>query len=76
MFSIEEPEFDTSTYLGRFRRNKQICNPFIAFYSNKRILEMQEMVECQMRKEEDYFQRTGQRKILTSVEDIKQLRKA
>lgn len=34
MFSVEEPEFDTSTYLGRFRRNRQICNPFIAFYSN------------------------------------------
>lgn len=34
MFSIDEPEFDTSTYFGRFRRNRLITNPLIAFYSN------------------------------------------
>ena len=40
LFSIDESEFDTSTYQGRFRRNRLICNPFIAFYPNSRIVEM------------------------------------
>ena len=34
------------------------------------------MVERQRAKEEECFRKTGQRKILTSVEDIKKLRKA
>ena len=34
------------------------------------------MVEHQKAREEESFKRTGQRKVLTSVEDIKQLRKA
>jgi len=41
MFSIEDPEHDMSTYIGRFKSFRKICNPFIAFYSNSRIIQMQ-----------------------------------
>ena len=44
LFSIEDPEHDMSTYIGRFKSFRKICNPFIAFYSNTRIIEMQEML--------------------------------
>lgn len=40
LFSIDESEFNLSTYRGRFMRNRLICNLFIAFYSNSRIVEM------------------------------------
>ena len=40
LFSIEDPEHDMSTYLGRFKSFRKICNPFIAFYSNSKIIEM------------------------------------
>lgn len=76
LFSIDEPEFDTSTYFGRFRRNRLICNLFIAFYTNGQITKMQKMIEDQRQREEDQFHRTGQRKVQTSVEDIKSLRRA
>lgn len=47
LFSIDEPEFDTSTYYGRFRRNRLICNLFLAFHTNSQIVDMQNMIEAQ-----------------------------
>ena len=44
LFTIDDEEFDTSTYKGRFQKNRLICNPFIAFYSNSRIVEMQNLI--------------------------------
>lgn len=54
-FSIDEPEFDMSTYKGRFMKNRQFCNPLIAFYSNSRISEMQQLIEKQRSREEESF---------------------
>ena len=36
-FTLEEPEFDTSTYVGRFKQFQKNCNPLYAFYSNTKI---------------------------------------
>lgn len=38
LFTIEEPEYDQSTYQGRFMSFVKVCNPLIAFYTNTRIM--------------------------------------
>ena len=73
-FTIEEPEFDSSTYVGRFKAQLKSCNPLYAFFSNKQILEMKSMIQLQKDKEADHFKNTGQKKILMSEEEIKKLR--
>jgi len=40
LFSIEQPEFDQSSYQGRFMSFVRVCNPRLAFCSDHRILEM------------------------------------
>jgi len=44
-FTITTPEYNEKTYLGRFMAFRKTCNPFIAFYPNKRILEMKKLIE-------------------------------
>ena len=39
-FTISEPEFDQSTYYGRFRSFQKSCNPRNALYTNKQIADM------------------------------------
>jgi len=51
LFSIEDPEHDMSNYVGRFLSFRKICNPFIAFYDNSRIKQMQKLLEDQRTKE-------------------------
>jgi hypothetical protein len=55
LFSIEDPEHDMSSYIGRFKSFRKICNPFIAFFANSRIEEMQKLLEDQRVKEEEAF---------------------
>jgi hypothetical protein len=66
LFSIEDPEHDMSNYFGRFLSFRKICNPFIAFYSNSTIIEMQKLLEDQRVKEESAFKTKGDRKISVS----------
>lgn len=37
-FSMLDPEFDTTTYIGRFKEFQKVCNPFLSFYSNGQII--------------------------------------
>jgi len=75
-FSLEHPEFDTSTYLGRFRTFQKTCNPFLAFYTNAHINELRKKIEDQRLKEEEAFKATGHRAIQLSVEEVKAIRRA
>jgi len=34
LFSLEHPEYDENTYIGRFRKFQKTCNPLLAFYTN------------------------------------------
>lgn len=43
-FTIDEAEFDESTYWGRFEAFRAVANPFHAFYSNDRIRQMQKLI--------------------------------
>jgi len=55
LFSLDDPEYNMSTYIGRFKSFRKICNPFIAFFSNSRIIEMQKELEAQQAREEQAF---------------------
>ena len=55
LFSLDDPEYDMSTYIGRFKSFRKICNPFIAFFSNSKIIEMQKELEAQQAREEQAF---------------------
>ena len=65
-----------STYLGRFKSFRKICNPFIAFYTNSRILEMKKMLEEQKAREEQALKEKGSRKVMCTQKQIKEFRKA
>ena len=39
-FSIDVPEFDESTYIGRYKSFTKTCNPVNALYSRSKILQM------------------------------------
>jgi sideroflexin-5 len=51
-FTISTPEYDEANYYGRFMTFKKTCNPFNAFYSNKRITEMKQLIDDQKAREE------------------------
>jgi len=46
-FSIEDPEFDETTLIGRLLTFQKTANPFHAFYSNTRINQMRELIKQQ-----------------------------
>lgn len=50
-FSMDDPEFDLSTFKGRYQTNIKISNQRHAFYSNKKIQEFQKLIEDQKKKE-------------------------
>ena len=52
MFSIEKPQFDQNTYIGRFEEFRAVANPFHAFYTNSRIRQMQKLIENQKEAEQ------------------------
>jgi len=54
-FSISEPEFDQSTFGGRFKSSLRVSNQFHAYYSKKRIREMEALVDNQKAQEEKNF---------------------
>jgi len=74
MFSIQEPEFDMSSYVGRFMSFRKICNPFIAFYSNRKIKDMQKLLEDQKEAEEEQFNFKGDYKLPMSEDEILKLK--
>jgi len=64
LFSIDDPEHDMSTYVGRFKSFRKICNPFIAFYSNSTIEEMQQLLKDQKARELQAFKENGNKKVM------------
>ena len=74
LFSIHEPEFDMTTYSGRFMSFRKICNPFIAFYSNKKIMKMQKLLEEQKDAEEKNWIMHGDYKMPLTEEQILKLK--
>jgi sideroflexin-5 len=74
LFTIEEPLFDTNTYLGRFEEFRAVANPLHAFYTNSRIRQMQKLIENQKQAEQAQFEKTGDRRIPLTREQIRDLR--
>ncbi len=37
LFTLEEPEFNQNSYIGRFKAFQKTCNPANAFLTNKQI---------------------------------------
>lgn len=75
-FSLEIPEYDQNTYIGRFKRFQETCNPMLAFFSNTKINEMRQLLEDQKNREEDAHAQTGSRVVLLTKEEIAKLRRA
>ena len=75
-FSLEVPEHDQSTYFGRFKRFQETCNPKLAFFTNSQINQLRKLIEDQKSREEEAFAKTGNRMLLLSKEEIRNLRKA
>lgn len=75
-FSIEEPEFDENTYMGRFEAFRKTANPFHAFYTNSRILKMKQLIDDQKVKERETFEKTGKRQVMLTRNEIKEIRVA
>jgi hypothetical protein len=50
-FTLEEPEFNPNTYIGRFREFQKTCNPFLSFYPNSKINEMRKVIRDQETRE-------------------------
>ena len=67
-FTISKSEFDEDSYMGRFESMRKTANPLHAFYSNARILKMQELIQNQKKKEEEQFKQTGKREIMMTKE--------
>ena len=66
-FSIDNPQFDGDTYIGRYRSFVKICNPLHAFYPNSRVLVMKELLDNQRKKEAEEFKKTGKKEVLLSL---------
>ena len=75
-FTIDEPEFDQKKYQGRFMSFLKTCNPLDAFYSNQRIVEMQKLIKEQKEKEEKMLKETGDKHVLLTRAQIKEIRTA
>jgi hypothetical protein len=43
-FSLDEPEFNTSVYQGRFMKFLKTTNPLLAFYSNTKIEKFKDLI--------------------------------
>ena len=52
LFSSDEPEFNENTYFGRFEEFRSVADPRKAFFSNKRIREMMNML-AKVKEEEE-----------------------
>ena len=55
-FSIDNPQYDLDTVTGRFRQFSKTAQFWHAFYTNSRILEMQELIKNQRAKEQANFE--------------------
>ncbi len=76
LFSIQSPEYNIETYIGRVRHFLKVINPMTLLETNAKVREMQKMIKEQEEYEKDIFEKTGERKTLTQLEKIKQLRYA
>lgn len=74
-FCSDEPEFDES-YFGRFEEFRSVADPFKAFFSNRRIRDMQAMLERVKHEETNHFQQTGQKHMPRSPAEIREIRTA
>ena len=75
-FTIEEPEFDETTYVGRFQAYRKTSNVFNAFHSNKAITEMQKLVQAQKDREDEAEKKTGYREVKLTRKEIQEIRTA
>ena len=56
-----EPEFNPNSYAGRFREFQKTCNPFLSFYTNKKIDVMRQKLKDQEQAELEQEKKTGSR---------------
>jgi len=75
-FSIADPEFDKTTYWGRFESIRASNNPLFGLYTNKQILEMQKLIQAQKATEQQQLKEHGDAHVMMAPEEIKKLRTA
>lgn len=74
-FTMQVPEFDQSTYWGRFEAFRATANPLRAFHTNSQIKAMQELLKKQKEREEAQMARTGSPKVCMTAEEIAEVRR-
>ena len=57
-------------------KNKQICNPFLAFYKNGQILKMKKILDDQHAIEEENLKLRGTKRVMVDPSHIAKIRKA
>ena len=75
-YSIDEPEYDMSTFTGRFLSSLRLSNPTNAFQSNEKIRYFQQLIQHQKDREAYYFQITGSKKMMMERAKVEELRLA
>lgn len=70
-FRLSDPEYDQSTFKGRFMYLLKVQNPFNTFLTKSKIIEAQKMIQDHQKLEE-----SNTNGVLLSAERIKQLRRA
>jgi hypothetical protein len=76
LFDSKEPEFNEHSYFGRFEEFRSVADPRKAFFSNSRIRGMQAMLSKVNEEEDQCFKANGDRRVLRTAEEIKQIRTA
>jgi hypothetical protein len=75
-FSLSDPEYDLSTYYGRFEATRKTINPMFFFNSNSYLHDLKALLDQQKRREDEAKSSTGDRHVMLTKAEITQLRDA
>jgi glucose-6-phosphate dehydrogenase assembly protein OpcA len=73
---MQVPEYDETTYWGRFEAFRAMANPIRAFHTNSQIRQMQSLLLIQRAREDSQLAKIGSPEISMTLEEIKAVRKA
>ena len=76
LFTLTEPVFDQNTIYGRFRSLLEATDARYCLTSNKEVMRQYAIVNQQIAREQEAFEKTGSRKVLLTADEIKTLRHA
>lgn len=69
-FTMKTPEFDETTYYGRFEAFRAMTNPFNAFNSNEVVKMERNILERQKEREAAQFAETGSYEVMMREDEI------